>query len=202
MKICIWLSTSPLEAQIWKLVAWSWYLNLQSSSPRELKRKWEKSKVSLVNHGVRHHENGESNIWVCICGRTRIFLVPIPSGYMLKLTDLCLGLEFWSLKLALLHSLSGYHYKQERKGEMFKRLHFLWKGKADSPVHKIISFRRSRLWSMGACTRNCGKVLGLLILEGARKSLYKHSGIHKWVSSVVGWRKNLTFLRNRVMRLR
>jgi hypothetical protein len=35
--------------------------------------------------------------------------------------------------------------------------------------------------------------LGLLILEGARKVLYKAGGIQRWVSSVVDEEKSLCF---------
>jgi hypothetical protein len=107
MKIYIWESTSLLEAQIWKLVAWNSHLNLQSSSPREMIRKWEMSRVSLVNHEVRHYENGESSIWVCFSGKARTFLVPTLSEQRVSCSRAQISVCEYSLKLEFPSSLSG-----------------------------------------------------------------------------------------------
>jgi hypothetical protein len=58
-------------------------------------------------------------------GRARTFLVPSPNEPRISCSRAQISVLKWSLEFALPSSFSGYHYKQERGGEMFSRVHFL-----------------------------------------------------------------------------
>jgi hypothetical protein len=93
-------------------------------------RKQGKHRLSLVNHGVRHHEKEVSSIWFCIWGRTRIFLDPRLSEPRVSHSKAQISVWEWSLNLVFLFSLNGYHYKQERERDMFRKLHSMKVGES------------------------------------------------------------------------
>jgi hypothetical protein len=58
-------------------------------------------------------------------GKNQDFLCPRLSEPRVSHSRAQMPVWEWSLNLAFLFSLNGYHYKQERGGDMFRRLYIL-----------------------------------------------------------------------------
>jgi hypothetical protein len=125
----IWRSTFEitLGSTNWKLVAWSCYLNLQSSSPRDLIRKWEKSRLTLVNHDVRHHKMEDTAYGFAFGEEPRHSWSQAWENQEFHVEELTSLFGEWNSMLSFPSSLSGYQYKQEKGEEILRRLYFLLK---------------------------------------------------------------------------